>query len=135
MKYLAILGGHDSEALLAGDDSVISIEQQVNNNRYLHHTLYTIHYTPYTIHHRVSPNTWEGPLSTPWEGPVRRRTNESPQQTPFTFFHLVDYREERAPVKHPICVLFFLQGARQSLHLSLNRVERKTGRAFSPVIE
>ncbi|CAM9626880.1 unnamed protein product, partial [Discosporangium mesarthrocarpum] len=29
MKYLAILGGHDSEALLAGDDSVISIEQQV----------------------------------------------------------------------------------------------------------
>lgn len=31
MKYLAILGGHDSEALLAGDDSVISIEQQVEN--------------------------------------------------------------------------------------------------------
>ncbi|CAN0157957.1 unnamed protein product, partial [Ectocarpus fasciculatus] len=29
MKYLAILGGHDSEALLAGDDSVKSIEQQV----------------------------------------------------------------------------------------------------------
>lgn len=29
MKYLAILGGHDSEALLAGDDSVVSIEQQV----------------------------------------------------------------------------------------------------------
>lgn len=32
MKYLAILGGHDSEALLAGDDSVISIEQQVRGN-------------------------------------------------------------------------------------------------------
>lgn len=31
MKYLAILGGHDSEALLAGDDSVISIEQQVRS--------------------------------------------------------------------------------------------------------
>lgn len=31
MKYLAILGGHDSEALLAGDDSVISIEQQVGS--------------------------------------------------------------------------------------------------------
>lgn len=30
MKYLAILGGHDSEALLAGDDSVKSIEQQVS---------------------------------------------------------------------------------------------------------
>lgn len=30
MKYLAILGGHDSEALLAGDDSVKSIEQQAS---------------------------------------------------------------------------------------------------------
>jgi myosin V len=29
MRYLAILGGHDSQALLAGDASVISIEQQV----------------------------------------------------------------------------------------------------------
>jgi myosin V len=29
MRYLAILGGHDSKALLEGDESVISIEQQV----------------------------------------------------------------------------------------------------------
>lgn len=33
MKYLAILGGHDSEALLAGDDSVKSIEQQVRQRK------------------------------------------------------------------------------------------------------
>jgi myosin heavy subunit len=29
MKYLAILGGHDSKAILEGDSSVVSIEQQV----------------------------------------------------------------------------------------------------------
>ncbi|KAG5188336.1 myosin-like protein, partial [Tribonema minus] len=29
MRYLAILGGHDSQALLEGDSSIVSIEQQV----------------------------------------------------------------------------------------------------------